>query len=516
MQKPWLYQKSLVLSFLVLLSCCAGCLTPSESDTDNGTQKDTIILGLLLKETMYPLSVTHDNFWTIVPNVFNGLVEFDENFRIIPALAVSWNNPDNLTWRFYLRQGVRFHTGDGFTAEDVKYSFDTMSSSFDAIITNITIVDDYTVELRTYQPYPGLLERLAHTGIIFSKNVAEKDGPVLIGTGPYRLVDYELDDYTTLERFDEYWGEKPSIKTAVFKALEDDEARLDALLSGAIDIADYNVDERFDEIRQEQNITVVTYPPLSTYIIGFDMRQNGSYGFPDGENPTADVRVRTAIYQAINITPLIEGPFQGLAEPESQLFTPYVFGYDPTIQRLPYNLSAARQLLTDAGYEQGFNISMDCITEGYPYNAENCHLITQQLSQVGIHVQMNNLSAVDYNKKVVSERNTSMYLVGWGTISVDGGWFYDLFIRSVREDVGALNSGYYSNPEVDRLGIAASKEMIPADRLLLLQQGFRIALVDDVMVVPLFSQELFVLTANDIDLTPRADLRIVVKDMRFD
>ncbi len=514
MKMHWLYQKTLVISFLVFLSCCSGCLTPS--DNDNSAQKDTLVLGVLLKETIYPLGVTHDNFWTIVPNIFNGLVEFDENFRIIPVLAVSWNNPDNLTWRFYLRQGVRFHTGDRFTAEDVKYSFDTMSSSFDTIISNITTVDEYTVELRTYQPYPDLLERLAHTGIIFSKNVAEKEGAVLIGTGPYRLVDYELDNYTTLERFDEYWGENPYIKTAVFRAIEDDDARLDALLSGAIDIADYNVDERFDEIRQEQNITVVIYPPLSTYLIGFDVRQNGSYGYPDGKNPTADVRVRTAIYQAINITPLIEGPFQGLAEPESQLFTLYVFGYDPTIERLPYNLSSARQLLAEAGYEQGFNITLDCITEGYPYNAENCYLITQQLSLVGIHVRMNNLSVVDFNRKVVSERNTSMYLVGWGTISVDGGWFYDLFIRSMGEDVGALNSGYYSNPEVDRLGIAASQQMDPEERLRLLQQGFWIALVDDVTVIPLFSQELLILTANDIDLTPRADLRIVVKDMRFD
>lgn len=516
MHKQLFFQKSMVLSILILLSLCSGCLTPSDSDTDNGLQKDTLVLGILLKETIYPLSVTHDNFWTIIPNVFNGLVEFDENFRIIPSLAVSWNNPDNLTWRFYLRQGVRFHNGEGFSAEDVKYSIGTMSSRYDTIISNITSVDDYTVELRTYQPYPGLLERLAHNGIIYCKNVAEKDGPVLIGTGPYRLADYEIDNYTTLERFDEYWGEKPQIKTAVFKAIKDDELRLDALISGAIDIAEYNVDERFDEIRQERNISVVTYPPLSTYIIGFDMRKNGSYGFPDRKNPTANVRVRKAIYQAINITPLIEGPFQGLAEPEAQLFTPYVFGYDPTIERLPYNLSSARQLLADAGYEQGFNITMDCITEGYPYNAENCYLITQQLSQIGIHVQMNNLSSIDFNRKVVSERNTSMYLVGWGTISVDGGLFYDLFIRSVGENVGALNSGYYSNPEVDQLGIVASQQMDPEDRLLLLQQGFRIALVEDVMVVPLFSQELLILTANDIDLTPRADLRFVVKDIRFD
>jgi len=158
---------------------------------------------------------------------------------------------------------------------------------------------------------------------------------------------------------------------------------------------------------------------------------------------------------------------------------------------------------------------MDCITEGFEYNIENCRLITEQLSKVGIHVTLNNLSIDEFNKKVVFERNTSMYLVGWGTISVDGGWVYDLFIRSVGENLGKLNSGYYSNTEVDRLGIAASHEMNSQERLRLLQEGFKIALVDDVVVVPLFSQELFILTATYIDLKPRADLRIIVKDIGF-
>jgi peptide/nickel transport system substrate-binding protein len=336
----------------------------------------------------------------------------------------------------------------------------------------------------------------------------------MIGTGPYRLTDYKFENYTTLKRFDQYWGEKPEIKTVVFRAIEDDEERLDALLTGKIDIADYNIDEKIEQIMQEKNITLVKYPPLSTYIIGFDLRENGSYGYPDGQNPTADIRVRKAIYQAINITPLINDPFKGLAKPTSQLVTPYIFGYNPQIERLPYNITAAKQLLAEAGYEEGFDIVMDCITEGFEYNAENCYLITQQLSNIGIHVIMNNLSMDEYNDKVIREKNTSMYLFGWGEISMDGSRIYDLF-RSVGENLGTYNSGYYSNAEVDQLGIAASQEMNTYERLLLLQEGFRIALVDDVAVVPLFSQILFTLTAPDVEFIPRADLRVVVKDIRF-
>jgi peptide/nickel transport system substrate-binding protein len=467
-------------------------------------------------ECIYPLSVINDNFWTIVPNIFEGLVEFDKDFRIIPSLAVSWNNPDNLTWRFYLRQGVRFHNGDDFVAEDVKFSLGTFTDGYDSVIRDIIVLDNYTVEIITYEPAPGLLSRLAHTGIIVSKNVTEQSsGQGLVGTGPYRLDDYEIGVYTTLERFDGYWGEKPEIKTVRFTSIEDNEERLNALLSGAIDVAEYNIDDKIDQIMQEDNITLVKYPPLSTYIIGFDMRENGSYGFPNEMNPTADLRVRKAIYQAINITPLINGPFKGFAKPESQLIVPYIFGYNPEITRLPYNLTSSRQLLAEAGYENGFDIILDCITEGYEYNAENCYLIAQQLSEAGIHVILNNLSVDEFNKKVVSERNTSMYLVGYGMISMDGGWFYDLFIRSVGEHLGQYNSGHYSNDEVDLLGIAASHEMKSEKRLQLLQEGFRIAMVDDIAVVPLFSQELFTLTVKNIDLEPRADLRIVVKDIRF-
>jgi peptide/nickel transport system substrate-binding protein len=506
-------KKILLATFIFMLLVCSGCMNISDDGTNNNTKKDTLLWGVLSAESIYPLEVTNDNYWTIIPNIFDGLVEFDENFRILPALAVSWNNPDALTWRFYLRQGVKFHNGNNFTAEDVKYSFETFHRGFDSIVSNIVIIDKYTIEFKTFEPNPGFLSRLAHNGIIFCKNVTDDQN--LVGTGPYRLADYEIDNYTTLEWFDQYWGGKPEITTVVFKAIVNEEDRLNALLSGTIDIAEYNIDDRIDQIMQEENITVVKFPPLSTYIIGFDMRENRSYGYPDGMNPTADVCVRKAIYQAINITPLITGPFQGFAQPESQFISPYIFGYNPEIERLTYNITASRQLLADAGYEQGFDIVMDCITECYEYNAENCYLITQQLSQVGIHVIMNNLSMDEFNSKVVTERNTSMYLIGYGTISADGGSMYDYFIRTIGENLGALNSGHYSNAEVDRLGAAASQEMNSEERLRLLQEGFRIALVDDVMVVPLFSQELLTLTTKNIELKPRADLRSIVKDIRF-
>lgn len=118
---------------------CSGCLTLSDNENHSDSTKDTLIFGVMSADSICPLDMTNTNYWAIFPNVFNGLVEFDENFRIIPVLAVSWNNPDTLSWRFSLREGVTFHNGDDFTAEDVRFSIDNMSNSFDTIIQDIIV-----------------------------------------------------------------------------------------------------------------------------------------------------------------------------------------------------------------------------------------------------------------------------------------------------------------------------------------------------------------------------------------
>jgi peptide/nickel transport system substrate-binding protein len=502
---------STIILFAVLISSgCISDINPSKN------QRDSLIWGVYYVEAIYPTEITNDNYFTIIPNIFNGLVEFDQNYRIIPVLALSWSNPDNVTWRFSLRHGVKFHNGDDFTAWDAKYTFDNVLTSYQTIktiIENTTVLDNYTIDVKTTVPTPDLLSLLANYAIMCCKNSTEEHG--LIGTGPYRIGEYSMGNFTTLERFDQYWGEPPEVKTVTFRQIEDAESRLNALLSGEIDLAEYNIDDKYEQISQNKDIVVTIYPPLSTYIIGFDMRENGSYAYPDGRNPTADVRVRRAIYQGINITPLINGPFQGLAHPASQFLTPNIFGYDPEIQRLPYNVTAARQLLEEAGYGAGLNITFDCITQGFEYNAENCYLITQQLSELGIHVTMNNLSMTEFNDKVYYQKNTSMYLVGNLISSIDGGLEYNNYLRTFDGSIGFCNAGHYSNPEVDRLGIQASQEMDSQARLQLLQEGFRIAIEDDVVFIPLFSQDLFTLTSKNIDYPARADSRMVVKDIKF-
>jgi peptide/nickel transport system substrate-binding protein len=508
--------KILVILIIFSITISSGCITDSNIK-DSDSYKNVITYGTFDINSMYPYSINVYNKNVLLSNIYNGLVEFDEIFQIIPSLAVSWTNLDDYTWRFNLRENVKFHNGINFTAEDVKYSLNSsIYSTFKSFLKDVKIIDNYTIDVLTYEPFPGLLQRFAHTFIVFPKDYFydnEQKNP--IGTGPYKFAEYINNNYTKIEIFSEYWGEKPEIDIVIFRLIEDQEIRINKLTNGEINIAEYNIDNNIDILKNNSDLNILKYPPLSTYIIGFDVRENNSYGFSDGKNPTSDLRVRKAFYHAIDIEPLINGPFKGYAKPASQLLTPYVFGYNPDIKRLSYNTSLAKELLNESGYNNGFEIEMDCITEGYEYNKINCELIKEQLSEVGIKIKINNLSIEDFNKKVIFDKNTSLWLVGWGTVSIDGGFVYDLFIRTFGENIlGYYNSGHYSNSKVDSIGIEASSEMNPTFRINLLQEGFKIAHVDDIFTIPLFSQELLILT-NDIVMIPRADLRFIAKDITF-
>jgi peptide/nickel transport system substrate-binding protein len=506
---------TIFIIFIIFISL--GCITDSKIKEENNNKK-TIVYGSMDINSIYPYSMNINNRYVLFSNIFNGLVEFNDKFQITPSLATSWINIDDYTWRFNLRENVTFHNGQIFNSNDVKYSLNSsIYSSLKPLIKEINIIGNYTIDLVTNEPFPGLLQRLANMFLVFpSKIINENELNIPIGTGPYRFVEYIDNNYTKLELFNDYWGEIPDIDVVIFKFIEDQDIRINELLTGKINIADYNIDEKINILKNESNIKIEKYPPLSTYIIGFDVRENNSYGFPDGNNPTADVRVRKAMYHAINITPLINGPFQGYAKPASQLLTQYIFGYNPDIKRLNYDLSIAKKLLNESGYKDGFEIEMDCITIGYDYNKINCDLIKDQLSKIGIKLRINNLSIEEFNKKVVYDKNTSLWLVGWGTVSFDGGFVYDLFLRTEGENLtGYYNSGHYSNKRVDELGNEASTEMNPTFRMKKLQEGYKIAHDQDFFVIPLFSQELIILTSIDIKITPRADLRFIVKDIEM-
>lgn len=508
------------ITLILLLIGSTGCVTEDKDDSDIKTDKD-ITIGLYVDCLGFnPWIESYDTETLCVnANIFNSLVEFDKDFKIVPALAVSWNNPNNLTWRFKLREGVKFHNGYDFTAEDFNFTIELIKRNESSVlkdsiaaISEVKIIDNYTVDIITKDPYPVLLNRLVDIFIVSKQYQESTESKWPIGTGGYKFVERIENDYILLERFDDYWKAPLEINKVTFKVLQGIEERKDALISQLVDIIMVSSDY-YEEISNIEDIDLQLVSSPSVIFLGFDFRVNDSYGFHGEKNPVSDVRVRKAIYYAINISHIIEKYRGGFALPASQLVTPMVFGYNPEIERLPYDLDKARELMFDAGYGEGFEIVLDCIDS--ESQKGTCGEIAAQLSEINIDVKLN-AHSVQNISKMFKSRNTSFYYLGWLVSSGDSGEIFDYLLKTVDEEniTGLFNFGYYSNSEVDRFAEQVSIILNPKDRLDLLQQGFKVAM-DDVAFIPLFWPQEIQGSLNHIDWSPRVDGYYKVEDIGF-
>lgn len=513
-------KKVIPILFILLLLIFSGCI-----DTiDNGEKpeaQDSVVIGINqdvfgFHPWMESLDVTSIS---VNKNIFNTLVGVDEIYRFTPELAKSWNNPDNLTWRFYLREDVKFHNGLNFTAHDVNYSIKLIKSNtsnvFNELLNNVEeviVIDNYTLDIKTIKPCPTFLNKLIDIMIISREYQENTSTNWPIGTGAYKLVEQTPGEHVILERFDNYWKGLSEIKTAKFKLIEDSIQRKNALINKSIDIAETIYPEYYDEISSLEGFMIKNVDTPTVYYLSFDFRENNS-DWIDGVNPFSYIEIREAIYHSINISEIIDKYLYGFGTEISQFVSPLIFGYNPDIERVPYNLSIARQLMKDVGFESGFNVSLDCPDENLMKNIS--FEIVDQLSEINIIVNLNILSIYDWLNNMYT-RNTSFYLSGWIPSGVDGGEIYDYLLRSVDDEnnIGSFNAGYYSNPEVDRIGEEITFIMDYEKRLQLIQQGFAIAM-EDIAWIPLFSIQWLYGASDDIEFNPRSDLNIKVEEIGF-
>lgn len=515
---------SIIILFIFICSSFSGCVDQVGNVNADMQVRDSIIIGI--GENVFgffPWLESYDvNTMMINMNIFNSLVEFDQILRTKPKLATSWNNPNNLTWRFYLRENVKFHNGYNFTSEDVKYTIDLIKGNERHVlrdlllpVKDVKIINTYTVDIITEKPCPILLNKLVDIPIA-SKNYLEENNTekLPIGTGPYKLIEYIPDEYVKLESFDDYW-ENLEVKNVTFKIIKDNKDMKNATIAGEIEIVSHILPRYYDEIKNNSDLQVGRCYQPTVIFLSFDFREYDSVAYPGEKNPLSDVRVRKAIYHSINVSQIIKNVLNGtnFAEPASQFVTPLVFGYNPNIERLPYDLVTAKELMKEAGYEDGFELELDC-----PKDAENSKLISQiiqnQLSEI-IDIKINFLPTDDYYMKIFS-RNSSFYTIGWLVATGDGGEIFDYMIRTVDQEagVGTYNLGYYSNPEVDRIGENISHILDPEERLKLMQEGFRIAM-DDVAWIPLYIPKCVYAMTDYIAWEPGQGMMISVEDIGF-
>lgn len=419
--------------------------------------------------------------------VHDTLVMRDNALRLVPGLAVSWEQINATTWRFNLRRGVKFHDGSPFTADDVVFSYEraqhpnSQLRQYSVPVGKPRRIDEYTVEFVQDKPSPVTLEH-ATTIYIMSKAWALKnrvERPLDFkgkeetfasrnanGTGAWILVSREPGVKTVLKRNPDWWGAREgrapgNVTEVVYTQVSADATRTAALLSGQIDFVLDPPPQDLARLESNKETKVVRGQENRVVFFGFDQhREELLYSSIKGRNPFKDVRVRRAVYQAIDIDALRARTMRGSALPTGGM-TPSTLPSSPEIeQRLPYDPAKAKQLLAEAGYPDGFDVTLDCPNNRYVNDEEICIAVAAMLTRIGIQTKVTAMPRATYFPKL-EKHDTSFFMLGWGGAITDAQTTLSPVLRSPDQKTGngSFNYGRYVNPKLDDLIDAAAVEM---------------------------------------------------------
>ncbi|WP_135466885.1 ABC transporter substrate-binding protein [Crenalkalicoccus roseus] len=430
--------------------------------------------------TMDPHSQNVGTVTMVLQQVYDALVARNPDLSPAPGLATAWEQHEPTRWRFTLRPGVRFHEGEAFTAEDVVFSIERAlqpTSNFGIFVDTIERaekVDDLTVDIVTKVPDPILPNKLASV-FMMSRSWAERHNATrpqntrqreemhtvrsANGTGAYRLALREPDVRTVLARNPDWWGwreegNRGNVTEIVFRPIASDATRIAALLSGEVDFVLDPPLQDLARLRNAPNVKVLEGPEIRTLYIVFDVgRDELLYSDVKGRNPFRDLRVRQALYHAIDIQAIHRATMRGQSVPTGTLFPEQVNGYVKEEDvRLPFDAARARALLAEAGYPNGFSVTLDCPNNRYINDEQICQNIAAMWSRVGVRTALKAQPLGPFFAQI-QRADTSVYLLGWGVPTLDALYSFQslLATRGGQPGDGIWNFGGYSNPRMDAL-----------------------------------------------------------------
>jgi peptide/nickel transport system substrate-binding protein len=449
--------------------------------------------------------------YAVAEMLFGALAEYDADGRLHPGLAESWKPIASDTWEFKLRPGVKFHNGNTFTAEDVAFSIarpPTVPNSpssyaiYTRAVKGVEIVDPLTIRLKTDGPYPLLPTDLAQVSIL-DKETHEgagtedfNSGKVAIGAGPFRFVSFRSGDRLELERNEDYWGPKPAWKHVSYRIITNNGARMAAMLAGDVDMIDQVPTNDITRLRREPRVKISEKDGLRIIFLGTDQSRDGESpyitdndGKPLPRNPLRDLRVRQALNIAIDRPAIVQRVMEASALPSAQFLPPGAFGYVPGLEPAKPDVNAAKKLLAEAGYPNGFKLNLSGPNDRYLNDARIIQAVGQMWSRIGIQTQV---EAQPWTTFVArrSRQEFGTFLSGWGTSSAEAtSPLRSLTATPSREKGwGGSNGGRYSNPAADAKLDAALAELDDAKREALLQDATRITM-EDVGIMPIHIQK---------------------------
>ena len=399
--------------------------------------------------TLDPHGTNDSRSALVIKQMYETLVIQDEELNLKPGLASSWEMIDERTYEFALQEGVYFHNGALFTARDVKFTLlraldsPNVSHIAEAIDgESITIIDDYTIQIATKEPFAPLLAHLAHAAMSMLSEEAvtaagDDYGQNPVGTGRYRFEDWLIGDRITLTRNEDYYGELAKTENLIIRTITEASSRLIELETGQVDIALDIVPSDMSSIENHEALVLHKEADLRTNYIGFNLNKE----------PFNDVRVRQAINYAIDVELIVETILEGVGEVATGPIGLNVWGANSNLLSYDYDLQRAQELLVEAGYADGFKTTL--WIDDDTTRVSIATIVSNQLGQIGIDVEIVGMEWGTYLEQT-SEGNHDMFMLGWTAVTADADYgLYPLF-HSSQFGAGG-NRTFYGNDRVDEL-----------------------------------------------------------------
>jgi len=475
----------------------------------------------------------------LLHQIYEPLILRHRTGELLPTLALSWQirEEDPTLWEFKLRQGVKFHNGSAFNADDVVFSLTRAlqpTSDMKGLLTSIDTVtkkDDYTVLIKTKGPNPLLPSYLTNL-YMMDKEWAEANNTVTVqdykarvdnfavrnanGTGPYALVSREQDVKTVLKRNDAYWGkgEHPvGISEITYLTIKSDATRVAALISGEVDFVQDVPVQDIERLEKSPGLRVTFGPENRTIFLGMDV------GSPElktsnvkGRNPFADRRVRQAVNMAVDREAIKRAVMRGQSVPAGVIAPPFVNGYTKELDAIaPVDVDKAKALLKEAGYADGFSVTLHCPNDRYINDEGICQAVTAMLAKIGVKVNlMAQPKGPHFTLIQKQPPETEFYLLGWGVPTYDSHYIFSFLYHTRSGKDGTWNATRYSNADVDAKIQSLTREVDAGKRNATIADIWK-TLSADTVYVAIHHQMLAYAMKGDLDIPVSPENQVHMK-----
>lgn len=520
---PRLMAGAIMLSFAAAM----GPATAASEDED-------VVVGTVgIAVSMDPLFAIDTGSQDYSHNVFETLIEYDADLNIQPLLAVSWNQVDAKTWEFELRKGVKFHDGTELRAADAVASLKRASkevpgssspiTNYFAEVADIVATSDYTFRVIGKEPiplFPYSMSWVAITPAHVAQRANNDDfnsGELAIGTGPFKLDSFTPNNSIKLSRNDNYWAGPLPWAHVTFKLIKNPGARVAALLAGDVDLINIVPPQDVPRLRHESSIAL--HEKVTDRLIYILMDQHREITphvkAKDGtqiKNPFLDPKVRKALAYAIDEGVLVDKVMRGIAKEANQPMVEGMPGFAPDLPQNISDVEKAHALLAEAGYPDGFSVTLNGPDGRYTNDAQVTQAVAQMLSRLGLDVRVESLP-----RQIFASRGNkleySLALYGFSLASGAEMLQYLVHTRDKAHGWGGSNRGRYSNLEVDRLTeeLFASADAKKRDEIV--AAASRVVMTDQ-GVIPLYHQVAVWATRADLEFDGRIDEKTLLRGLR--